>query len=110
MAKFFGMIGFLTTVEKENSVWEEKIVEKPYYGDVIRSVQRYDSSDKLNDDFNINNQISIIADGFALSNFSGMRYVTYLGVKWKITSATIDLPRVQLSIGGVYNGPTIGTR
>ena len=109
MAKFFGKIGFLTTVEKPNSIWEEKVVEKPYYGDVLRNAARYDSSDKLNDDFNINNQISIIADNFVFKNFNAMRYVTYLGVKWKITSATIEAPRVVLQIGGVYNGPQAGT-
>ena len=103
MAKFYGNIGFLKTTERSDSVWEETIVERKYYGDVIRRSIRYDQSDKLNDDLNISNQISIVADAFAYQNFQAMRYVEFLGAKWKITSATIEAPRVVLTIGGIYN-------
>ena len=103
MARFYGMIGFLKTVETEGSVWEGDTVEKPYYGEVIRHSIRYASGDKLHDDVKLNNEISIIADTFAYQNYHMMKYVVINGCKWKIDSLTVDRPRIVLSIGGVYN-------
>lgn len=106
MAKFYGMIGYAQTVEREGSIWEETVIEKPCYGDTYRHSFRYNpSSEKENDDITLNNEISIVANDFAYQNTHLMRYVTLNGVKWKITSATLGYPRITLNIGGVYNGP-----
>ena len=58
----------------------------------------------INDDININNSISIVADPYAYENFHNMRYAILEGVKWKITNVEINRPRLILTIGGVYNG------
>lgn len=107
MAKFHGVIGFLVTEETTPGVWEERIVTPPpYSGDVLRFSSQYSpSSEKLNDDITIKNRISIIADPFAIGNFYNIRYVEWLGTKWKVTDVEVDYPRLILSIGGVYNGP-----
>lgn len=105
--KFFGKVGFMITEETAQSVWEEKITEGEYYGDVNRASKRWDSTqEKLNDDLNISNEISIIADAFATQNFQQIRYVEWMGVKWKVSSAQLDpdRPRLTLAVGGVYNG------
>lgn len=104
MAKFFGNIGFIFFEESEGGVFKEVAVERPYRGDLIRISRRYEQSDKLTDDLNINNEISIVGDAYAYKNFHAMRYVHFLGANWKISSATIDRPRITLQIGGVYNG------
>ena len=41
MAKFYGNIGFLDTVETEPGIWEETFQEKPYYGDLVRNTSRW---------------------------------------------------------------------
>lgn len=105
MAKYAGKIGFLIHEEDEHSSWTEHVVEKPYTGDILRHSMRYETSDKISDDIYVNNQISIIADAFAYKNFQCMKYITYLGANWKITSATIEPPRIIMTIGGVYNAP-----
>jgi hypothetical protein len=33
-----------------------------------------------------------------------MRYVEFMGTKWKITNIEVQYPRLTLSIGGEYNG------
>lgn len=103
MAKYYGKIGYAITEETTPGVWEEKIVERYYYGDVIKNFKRYQNSDHLNDNINISNRLSIIADPFAYNNFINIRYVKWLGSKWKIESAEVDYPRLLLDIGGVYN-------
>ncbi len=40
MAKFSGEIGFATQVQTEPEFWEDKVVEKQYYGDVFREARR----------------------------------------------------------------------
>lgn len=114
MAKFCGLIGFDTTYEEivdglSTGVWKSEIVERPYYGDVLRYSRKYSSSDKVNDDIEISNELSIVADPFVMTNFHNMKYVKWLGACWKITSIDIQYPRVTLQIGGVYNGETVTT-
>ena len=104
MNKFYGKIGYAISEESVPGVWVERIVERSYYGDVIRNIRRLQSSENLNDDINVSNEISIVADAFANQNFHSMRYVEYMGTKWKVSSIEVKYPRLILSIGGVYNG------
>ena len=103
MAKYYGKIGYMTTVETSPSVWTEEIVEKDYFGDVLQNSRRYQSSEHMNDDLNVSNRISILADPFAYQNFHAIRYLTWMGSKWKVDSVDVEYPRLILSIGGVYN-------
>ena len=104
MNKFYGKIGYAISEETVPGVWVEQIVERSYYGDVIRNIRRLQSSENLNNDINVSNEISIVADAFANQNFHSMRYVEYMGTKWKVSSIEVKYPRLILSIGGVYNG------
>lgn len=103
MAKYYGMIGFAETVETSPGIWKEQIKEYSYYGDLVRSSRRLEQSNKVNDDVNLSNDISIVADPFARENFHAMRYVTYLGTKWKVTNVDVQYPRLVLSTGGIYH-------
>jgi hypothetical protein len=104
MAKFYGNIGYIKTVEVEPGIWEEQVIERPYYGDLTRNTSRFQSSGGVNDDINIANNISIVADPYANENFQHMRYVEFMGAKWKITNVEVKYPRLILTAGGVYNG------
>lgn len=90
--------------ETAPGVWEPSIVERPYYGDLIKNTRRLQSTDKVNDDINISNEVSIVADPYAMTNFHTMRYVQFMGAKWKITNVEVQYPRLILSLGGLYNG------
>lgn len=103
MAKFYGMIGYATTEVTAPGVHTETIVERPYYGDVTRRTGKWEAGEGLNDDMNVANDISIIADAFAYQNFHCIRYVEWCGAKWKVRSIEVQRPRLILSIGGVYN-------
>lgn len=104
MAKFYGKIGYANTVETKPGVYEEQIVERSYYGDLIRNTRRLQSADQVNDNINISNEISIVADPYATNNFHTMRYVVFMGTKWKISNVEVSYPRLILTLGGVYNG------
>ena len=104
MAKWYGVIGYGETVETVPGVHVEQITERSYYGDVTRNSRRLQSSDQLNDDLNVSNEISIVADPYANQNFHAMRYIEFMGAKWKITNVEVRYPRLILTVGGVYNG------
>ena len=104
MAKYYGVIGYAETVETAPGVYEEQITERNYYGELVRNTRRLQTSDQVNDNINIANEISVIADPFATQNFHAMRYVEFMGAKWKITNVEVRYPRLILTIGGLYNG------
>lgn len=106
MAKFFGEIGFATQVETSPGIWEDKIVEKQYYGDITRESRRFSASEQVLDNINLSNQVSIIADGYVTDNIQNLRYVRWLGGLWKISYVELKFPRLVLEMTGVYNGPT----
>ena len=104
MAKWYGQIGYAETVEVSPGVWEEKITERNYYGEVLQTTRRLQSSGQVLDDVEITNRISILSQPFAEQKIQSMRYLTFMGSKWKISSVEIKYPRLLLTIGGVYNG------
>lgn len=104
MAKWYGKVGYAETVETEPGIWEEKITEKPYFGDSIRNTRLLQNSGTINDDIKVGNQISIVADPYANQNFHSMRYVEYMGSLWKISTVEVQFPRLILTIGEIYNG------
>lgn len=103
MAKFYGNVGYAVMTETAPGVWSEQIYERPYYGDVLRNFRRLQGTSNLNDDVNIGNEISIISDPYANQNFHAIRYVEFMGTKWKVPSVDVQYPRLILSLGGVYN-------
>ena len=103
MAKWYGKIGYAETVETEPGIYEEQIVERSYFGDLIRNTRKLQNSGGVNDDINVGNEISIVADPYANEHFYSMRYVEFMGTKWKVSNIEVQYPRLILSLGGVYN-------
>jgi len=113
MARFSGKVGYLITAEEivdgePTGVWKETYKDRPYFGDIEQLSSRWSSGSNLNDDVVLTNTISIVADPFAFENFQKMRYVEWKGQKWKIESASVQTPRIVLSVGGVYNADPNG--
>ena len=104
MAKFYGTIGYVKTVETEPGMWEEQKTERQYSGELVKNTRRLESSGGVNDNINISNEVSIVADPYAYENFHAMRYIKFMGAKWKINNVEVRYPRLILTIGGVYNG------
>lgn len=104
MAKFHGMIGFAQQRETYPGVWKDEIVEHSYSGDLLRFTKNTEGSQNVNDNISLSHQISIVADAYANENLYAMRYVTFMGSKWKITSVSVEYPKLILTVGGIWNG------
>lgn len=82
------------------------MVERNYYGDVVRNNRRLDDSQSVNPNISVNNSISIVADPYANENFTAIRYVRWMNKLWTVSNIEVQRPRLLLELGGVYNGPT----
>lgn len=102
MAKWFGTIGYAKQVETEPGYWEEKITKRLYYGDIIRNTRALQNTSQINDDVNIGNQISILADPYAVNHIYAMRCIEFQGADWTVSHVDVQYPRLILSIGGLY--------
>lgn len=103
--KWCGVIGYVEKqVETSPGVYTDRIIERKYYGEIRRPSHSYQSSETLNDDINVTNEISIVADPFTKQNSHLMKYVEFMGAKWKISKVELQHPRLILTVGGVYNG------
>ena len=108
MARFHGNVGYGISQEIEPGVWQDSIEEREYFGDVIRNTRRLEpAQDSVNSDISVGNSISIVADEYAFEHWHLIKYVQWEGHLWTVTMVEIaQRPRLILSIGKVYNGPT----
>ena len=107
MARYYGTIGFADG-QKETApgVWVDNIVEHDYRGEVTRNQVRWTQGSEVNDPLRIDNAISVISDPYLERHVSDIRYITLMGSKWKVTSVSIQRPRLVLQIGGLYHDQT----
>lgn len=105
--RFFDAIGFGFSQEVRRDVWEDVITENKYYGEVRQNTQTMSVSGSVLTERTFNTTISVVADSFALENYTAIKYVRWAGSLWTVTSVKSDLrPRLILTLGEKYNGPT----
>lgn len=106
--RYSGKIGYGESVENPpgSGKWVHSITEKPYSGNVIRNTRSLEAGQGANDDISVGNTISVVADQYAVSHFSKIKYIMWNGSPWTVTSVEVQHPRLILSLGSVYNGDT----
>lgn len=104
MAKFHGKVGYIQTKETSPGVYTEVVTERDCVGDILRNNKRWEESENLNDNITISNRFSILTDEYINQNVKNLRYIIWMGAKWKVTSFEIERPRIILTVGGIYNG------
>lgn len=99
MARFAGLVGYVTQGESVPGVWSPVENPKQMRGDVIRQ-----SSTSQNGDISLNHRVSLLGDAYAFSNYYNIKWVEVMGVKWAVTSVEIQRPRIIVTLGGLWNG------
>lgn len=104
MSRFYGPVGYELPGSLVDDVWTSNDVERDYYGDKLLVLRSLNAGDKVNDDIRLQDRYSIVADAYAMENYMYIKYLVRDGVRWTVTSVTVERPRLILSLGGVYNG------
>lgn len=105
--KYRGKVGFVDTVDNNDGIWDDGITERIYRGDVLRNTKRKEAGESVNDNVNISNLLSIIADDYAYEHLYAITYAEWMGHRWNVTNIEIQRPRLILTLGGLYNGETL---
>lgn len=104
--RWYGKVGYGVQTETSPGVWKDVITETSYFGNVVRNSREMRDGTKVNDDLTVNNSISIVADAYANANLLAIRYIEWLGTLWVVSTVEVQGPRLLMTLGGVYNGPT----
>ena len=106
MSKYSGDIGFGFNRETEFDAYDDDIKERHYFGDIERNVSRYNQNNTISGETLITNTFSIVGDTFLFENLMNVRYICWKNERWLIASIEEQYPRVNITLGGIYNGPT----
>lgn len=110
MAKFSGLVGYVTQVESKPGVWTPDESSKMMRGDVISQSSTNGNGShiadtgKINDDVALNHRVSLLGDNYAFNNYFNMKWIQVGGAKLQITSVELRRPRIIITVGGLYNG------
>ena len=106
MAKASLTLGFAETVETAPDVWTPRITERPYVADILHEQKQWKAGESTNDTLDLQNRFSVVLDDYLLANQAQLKYIFYAGVKWKVRTLNPKRPRIDVSVGGVYNEET----
>lgn len=106
--KYAGKVGFVESGNAGRGIWKDVVEERFMYGDVTSDTRRTELGDRTIPDYHINAQFSLVADAYCYDHLAYLRYVTYRGVKWEVTSVVpTNFPRINVTVGSIYNGPEV---
>ena len=101
--KCSGKIGYARAEETSPGIYQEIIVEKQYYGDIVRNSTQILDSNTINSSIKLNNSISVLCNNYISDNLGCVRYMTFKKSKWKISSIEIKDNRIIFTLGDLYN-------
>lgn len=103
MARFAGLVGYVTQEETAPGVWSSVESSKKMRGDVIRQSSSQ-NGDKVNNDITLSHRVSLLGDAYAFGNYYNIKWIEVDGAKWEVTSVEVKRPRLTVSLGGLWNG------
>lgn len=110
--KYSGTLGYSEGQQEtppDSGVWKDVVVERHAYGDVPRNNRRLTPGTQANDDISVGNTLSIMMDPYVRDHFAKMLYARWMGILWTVSTVDVQYPRLILTLGGEYHGPTATT-
>lgn len=104
MAKFAGLVGYVTQEETVPGVWspvEKRVMMK---GDIISQRSNVLDDGNVNSNITLNHRVSLLGDSYAFDNYYAIRWIEFKGRNLEVSSVEIQRPRIIVSLGGLWNG------
>lgn len=104
--RYSGKIGYATKVETAPGVWEDVITEREHVGEVIQRTERLDQANSVIPSYRTTTSFSVLSDGVLKERYSDVRYISWKGIRWSVSSVIHKFPRMEMFVAEEYNGPT----
>jgi hypothetical protein len=101
-------LGVSVPQEVRPGIWEDVITELPKLAEIDQRTEAFNVGESIIPEYRTTTSVSVLSGGAIQVNYSDLRYVLYAGVRWSVSSAAVDYPRMKLYLGEVYNGPLPG--
>lgn len=104
MSRFRGYIGLNRgTKEIEPGIFEPVIEEVEVTGEIRHSGPRW-SAQGMRDSLSARHVLSTVTPEDKIAEFTEVVYIWWQDRKWSVTEIEYKRPRIELTIGGLYNG------
>lgn len=103
--RYSGKFGFAESTETAPGVMEDVITERDYIGDVVQRTETLSVNDSVLPQYRTTTSVSVLSDGVLAETYKNLRYISYMGSNWSVSSAVFQFPRLVVYIGDIYNGP-----
>lgn len=104
MTKFRGSIGIKRrSTETSPGVFEEVIEDIEVTGEMRNIRARWPNMQQGNG-VSLRHFLSIVTPEDSVVDYSEVVYIWWQGRKWSVESIAYERPRVELTLGGLYNG------
>jgi hypothetical protein len=103
MARYAGLVGYVTQEESVPGVWSPVENSKMMKGDIIRQSSNTQNDNKVNSDISLNHRVSLLGDSYAFNNYFNLKWIELNGHKWEVSSVELQRPRLIVTVGGVWN-------
>lgn len=101
--RYSGVVGFIEKeIETEPGVFTTGYREHHVTGTLLSSSQNNRNNSSINNELSISNRLSIVADRYTYQNMRNIRYVSFMGETYYVTSITELRPRLTLEMGDVF--------
>jgi hypothetical protein len=105
MSRFTVIIGISEDpLEIKPGIFEPSIIEREFNGEIRNSRIRWSGGESLQDEVKVNHVVSIIGPETLMDDFSEAVYVIWQSRKWTVSNIQYIRPRINLTLGGQYNG------
>lgn len=104
MSRFRGPIGITRGHhETEDGIIRQYIDEVEVYGEIRNDGASW-SQHGMNESVRAKHLLSVVTPEQSVIDFNAVVYVVWQGRKWSVTAIQYKRPRVELTLGGLYNG------
>ncbi len=103
--RYRGIVGVKgAPIETAPGVFVPDIIEHTVSGNMQTKGVRWRAGELSQDSVRANHVLSVIAPASMMDDFSDILYVEWQNRKWTVTTIEYAHPRIQLTLGGVYDG------
>lgn len=104
MSKFWGKIGINRGPKEGDPGIFKQVIEEAEVAGEIRNLGARWQNHELGDTVSARHVLSIVTPEDSIVEFTEVVYVWWQGRKWSVIAIEYKRPRIELTLGGLYNG------